>query len=127
VSTFFFRSWMVLFISITCLDVFSCFSLRTSTCLVVFSCFSLRTCNFLAVFSYIPLSELLKSFLMSSTIIMRYAFKSRSRFLGVLGCPGLGEVGVLRSDDGEWFLLVRFLRLPFVIWQSLELVIIVSG
>jgi hypothetical protein len=39
--------------------------------------------------------------LMSSTIIMRYAFKSRSRFSGVLGCPGLGEVGVLGSDDGE--------------------------
>ena len=48
-----FRSSMVLFISITCLDVFSCFSLRTSTCLVVFSCFSLRTCNSLAVFSCI--------------------------------------------------------------------------
>ena len=46
---------------------------------------------------------------------MRYAFKSGSSFLGVLGCPGLGEVGVLRSDDGEWswFLLVRFLSLPF--------------
>jgi hypothetical protein len=27
-------------------------------------------------------------------------------------------VGVLGSDDGEWswFLLVRFLRLPFTIW-----------
>jgi hypothetical protein len=36
-----------------------------------------------------------------------------SRFSGVLGCPGLGEVGVLGSDDGEWswFLLVRFLRI----------------
>jgi hypothetical protein len=55
---------------------------------------------------------------MSSTIIMRYAFKSRSRFLGVLGCPGLGDMGVLRSDDGEWswFLLVRFLHFPFTIW-----------
>ena len=54
---------------------------------------------------------------MSSTIIMRYAFKSSSKFLGVLVCPGVGEVGVLRSDDGEcfWFLLVRFLRLPFTI------------
>ena len=42
---------------------------------------------------------------------MGYAFKSGSSFSGVLGCPGLGEVGVLRSDDGEWswFLLVRFL------------------
>jgi hypothetical protein len=39
-------------------------------------------------------------------------------FPGVLGCPGLGEVGVLCSDDGEWslFLLVRFLHLPFAIW-----------
>jgi hypothetical protein len=36
----------------------------------------------------------------------------------VLGCPGLGEVGVLGSGDGEWswFLLVRFLCLPFAIW-----------
>ncbi|NP_083440.2 uncharacterized protein LOC102636203 [Mus musculus] len=84
---------MVLFNSITCLVVFSCNSLRdfcassliSSTCLVVFSCISL--------------SELFKSFLMSSTIIMRYAFKSGSSFLGVLGCPGLGEVGVLGSDD----------------------------
>jgi hypothetical protein len=30
----------------------------------------------------------------------------------------LRPVGVLGSDDGEWswFLLVRFLRLPFTIW-----------
>jgi hypothetical protein len=64
---------------------------------------------------------------MSSTIIMRNAFKSRSTFSGVLGCPGLSEVGVLGSDDGEWswFLLVGFLRLPFAIWQSLQLVVIV--
>jgi hypothetical protein len=43
------------------------------------------------------------------------------------GCPVLGEVGVLGSDDGEWswFLLIGFLRLPFAIWQSLELVVIV--
>jgi hypothetical protein len=54
------------------------------------------------VFSYISLSKLLKSVFMSSTIIMRYAFKSGSSFLGVFGCPGLGEVGVLRFDDGEW-------------------------
>ena len=76
--------------------------------------FFLRTCNSLAVFSCISLSELLKS----STIIMRYAFKSGSSFLGVLGYTGLAEVGVLVSDDGEWswFLLVRFLRLPFDIW-----------
>nr|ACD47027.1 ASL1/novel spliced gene fusion protein [Mus musculus] len=64
---------MVLFISITCLYVFSSFSVRTSTCLIVFSCFSLRTCNSLAVFSCISLSGLLKSLFMSSTIIMRYA------------------------------------------------------
>jgi hypothetical protein len=72
----------------------------------VFSCFSLRTYNSLAVFSCISLSELLKSFLMSSTIIMRYAFKSGSSLTGMLGCPGLGKVGVLHSDDGEcsWFL-----------------------
>uniref|UniRef100_A0A8C6GBX0 Uncharacterized protein n=1 Tax=Mus spicilegus TaxID=10103 RepID=A0A8C6GBX0_MUSSI len=111
VSTALFRSWMVLFNSITCLVVFSCNSVRnfcasflmSSTCLAVFSCISLL--------------ELLRFFLMSSTIIMRYAFKSGSSFSGVLGCPGLGEEGVLGSDDGEWswFLLVRFLRLPFAI------------
>ena len=34
------------------------------------------------------------------------------------GYPGLAEVGVLGSDDAEqsWFLLVRFLCLPFTIW-----------
>ena len=43
------------------------------------------------------------------------------------GAPGLAEVGVPGSDDGEWswFLLVRFLRLPLAIWYSLELVVIV--
>jgi hypothetical protein len=48
---------------------------------------------------------------------MRYAFKSGSSFSGVLGYPGLAEVGVLGSDDGEWswFLLVRFLHLLFAI------------
>jgi hypothetical protein len=55
---------------------------------------------------------------MFSTIIMRYAFKSESNFLGVLGYPGLAEVEVLVSNDGEWswFLFVRFLRLPLAIW-----------
>ena len=57
-------------------------------------------------------------FLKSSTSIMRYDFKSKSCFSGVLGYPGLAEVGVLGPDDGEWswFLLVRFLCLPFAIW-----------
>jgi hypothetical protein len=56
--------------------------------------------------------------LMSSTIIMRYAFKSGSSFLGVLGCPVLGKMVVLLSDYGvwSWFLLVRFFPLPFAIW-----------
>jgi hypothetical protein len=55
---------------------------------------------------------------MSSTIIMRYDFKSESCFLGVLGYLGLAEMGVLGSDDGDWswFLLVRILHLPFAIW-----------
>jgi hypothetical protein len=53
VSTSLFRSWIVLFNSITCLDVFSCnslrdfcvSSLRTSTCLAVFSFFlALQVC-----------------------------------------------------------------------------------
>ena len=104
VSTFLFRSCMILFNYITCWVVFSCISLRTSTSLAVFSCISL--------------SELLKTFLMSSTSIMRYDFKSQSCFSGVLGYPGLAEVGVLGSDDGErsWFLLVRLLRFPFTIF-----------
>jgi hypothetical protein len=57
-------------------------------------------------------------FLKSSTIIMRYACKSGSSFSGVLGYPGLVEVGVLGSDDGEqsWFFLVRFIHLRFAIW-----------
>jgi hypothetical protein len=112
VSTSLFRCWMVLFNSIICLVVFSCNSLRD------FCASSLRSSTCLAVFSCISLIELLKSFLMSSTIIMRYAFKPGSIFSGVLGCPGLGEVGVLGSDDGEWswFRLVRFLHLPFAIW-----------
>ena len=45
-------------------------------------------------------------------------FKSESCISGVSGYLGLAEVGVLGSDDGEWswFLLVRFLDLPFTIW-----------
>ena len=49
---------------------------------------------------------------------MRYDFESESCFSGMLGYPGLAELGVLGSDDGKWFwfLLVRFLYLPFAIW-----------
>jgi hypothetical protein len=52
---------------------------------------------------------------------MRYDFKSKSCFLGVLGYPGLAVVGVLGSDDAKWswFLLVGLLGLPFAIWYSL--------
>ena len=48
---------------------------------------------------------------------MRYDFKSKSCFLGVLDYPGLDVVGVLSSDDAQWscFLLVRFLHLLFPI------------
>ena len=60
---------------------------------------------------------------------MRYDFEFYSCFFfsGVLGYPGLAELGVLGSDDGEssCFLLIRFLHLPFVIWESLVLVVIV--
>ena len=54
---------------------------------------------------------------------MRYDFKSESCFSGMLGYPGLAVVCVLGSDDAQcfWFLLVRFLRLPFAIWISLVL------
>jgi hypothetical protein len=66
----------------------------------------------------ISLSPLLMPFLKSFTSIMRYDFKSESCFSGVLGYPGLAVVGVLGSDDVQWswFLLVRFLCLPFAIW-----------
>jgi hypothetical protein len=49
---------------------------------------------------------------------MGYYFKSVSCFSGVLGYPGLTVVNVLGSDDTQcsWFLLVRFLRLPFTNW-----------
>ena len=103
VSTSIFRSWMVLFNSFTCLFAFSCISLRdfcvsylrTSSGLTVLSCFSLR--------------ELLMSFLKSFTSITRYVF---------LGYPGFAVVGLQVSDDAKcfWFLLVRFLCLPFAIW-----------
>ena len=54
---------------------------------------------------------------------MRYEFKSASCFSDVLGHPGLAVVGVLGFDDAHcsWFLLVRFLRLPFTIWNFLVL------
>ena len=57
----------------------------------------------------ISLSELSMPFFKSFTSIMRYDFKSESCFSGVLGYPGLTEVVVLGSDDGEQsrFLLVR--------------------
>ena len=57
---------------------------------------------------------------------MRYDFKSKSCFSGVLWYPGMAVVGVLCSDDAEWswFLLVRLLRLRFAIWLSLALVVI---
>jgi hypothetical protein len=49
---------------------------------------------------------------------MSYDFDSEPCFSGVLGYPELAEVGVLGSDENEWswFLLVRYLRLPFAIW-----------
>jgi hypothetical protein len=57
-------------------------------------------------------------FFKSPTRIIRHQFKSESYFTGVLGYPGLTVVGVLGSDDVEWFwfLLVRFFCLLFAIW-----------
>ena len=60
---------------------------------------------------------------------MRYYFKSECCFSGVLWYPGFAAVGVIGSDDAQWswFLLVRFLRLPFTIWKkSLALMIKLS-
>jgi hypothetical protein len=109
---------MVLFNSFTCLVVFSYNSLRD------FCVFSLRSSSCLSVFSCISLRELFMSFLKSSISIMRCDFKSKPCFSGVLGYPGLAVVGELGSDDTmyPWFLLVKFLLLPFTIWLSLVLV-----
>jgi hypothetical protein len=52
---------------------------------------------------------------MSSTIIMKYAFKSGSSFSGVLEYPGLGEMGVLFSDDDEWKGLLTLVRPGFLL------------
>jgi hypothetical protein len=41
------------------------------------------------------------SFLKSSTIIMRYDFKSNFCFSVVLGYSGLAVVGILGSDDAK--------------------------
>jgi hypothetical protein len=62
-------------------------------------------------------------FLRSSTTIIIYGFKFVSCFSGVLGYPGLIVAGVLDSDEAQcsWFLLVRFLHLPFAVWKSLVL------
>jgi hypothetical protein len=77
VSISIFRSWMVLFISFTCLVVFSCNSLRN------FCVSLLRVSTCLPVFSYISLRELFMSLLKSSIIIMRCGFKSALLFLCV--------------------------------------------
>jgi hypothetical protein len=81
------------------------------------------------VFSCIYLSELLMLFLKSSTSIMRYDFKSKFCFLGVLGYPRFAVMGVLVSDDADWSWFVsKILHLPNAIWQSLVLdVLAVSG
>jgi hypothetical protein len=80
VSTSIFRSWMVLFNSITYLVVFSCNSLRG-----FFFVSSLKASSCLPVFSCI-------SFLNSSIIIMRSDFRSMSCFSGVMVYPGLAMV-----------------------------------
>jgi hypothetical protein len=41
----------------------------------------------------------MNAFLKSFTSIMRYDFKSKSYFSGVLGYPGLALLGVLGSDN----------------------------
>jgi hypothetical protein len=118
VSISIFRTWMVLFNSITCLVVFSnnslrdfyVSSLRVSTCLLVFFCISLR--------------ELFMSFLKSSIIIMRCDIKFVSYFSHVLWYPGLAVVEELSSNNAKypWFLLPRFSNLPLTIWLPWVLV-----
>ena len=59
---------------------------------------------------------------------MRYDFKSVSFFSGLFGYPGLIVMGVPGFDDAQlsWFLLLRFLCLPFTIWKSLVLMLKLS-
>jgi hypothetical protein len=74
--------------------------------------------------------ELFASFLTSPISIMGYDFKSMSCASIVLGNLRLAVVGELGSDGVKqsWFLLVRFLHLPFTMWLSLVLdVLAVSG
>jgi hypothetical protein len=64
------------------------------------------------VFSCISLSELLKSFLMSSTSIMRYDFKSESLFR----CVGVSRTGWVVSAGLWWWWVVsvsKFLTFAF--------------
>jgi hypothetical protein len=68
VSTFIFRTWMLLFNSFTCLVVFFYNSLRD------FCVSSLRAFPYLPVFSSISLRESFMFLLKSSIIIMRYDF-----------------------------------------------------
>ena len=58
------------------------------------------------VFSCISLGELLKTFLMSSTIIMSYAFKSGSRFFGCVGVPRTGWGGI--AGFWWWWVVLVF-------------------
>ena len=44
----------------------------------------------------------LPGLLIEATRITRYDFEPKSCFSGVLGYPGLAEVEVLVSDNGEW-------------------------
>ena len=88
VSTSLFRSWMVLFSSISCLALFSCNSLRH------FCVSSLKASRYLPVFYFI-------SFLKSSIIIIRSDFISMSCFSGVMVNPGLATVGEFGSDDAK--------------------------
>jgi hypothetical protein len=88
VSTSIFRTWTVLFNSITCLVVFSCNSLRD------FCVSSLKASSCLPVFSCIY-------FLKSSIIIMRNDFRSMSCFSGVMVYPGLAMAGEFGSDDAK--------------------------
>jgi hypothetical protein len=83
-----FRSWVVLFNTITCLVVFSCNSLRD------FSVSSSKASSCLPVFSCIY-------FLKSSIIIMRSDFRCMSCFSGVMVYPGLALVGEFGSDDAK--------------------------
>lgn len=73
------------------------------------------TDTFLHLDQHLPKGALL---VFNDTRVVPARLPARTTTGGTVQLLWLREVGVLGSGDGEWswFLLVRFLRLPFAIW-----------